>query len=86
MLIGELEKLTNTPARSLRYYEAQGLAPDRLPHPEPRRHRQLHGGQSTSEPPTVGAAWTLGGPGAAVFPAGLIRPELRSGYWLSGPA
>ncbi|MFC8260724.1 MerR family transcriptional regulator [Streptomyces sp. NPDC057291] len=30
MLIGELEKLTNTPARSLRYYEAQGLI-------EPRR-------------------------------------------------
>jgi DNA-binding transcriptional MerR regulator len=30
--IGELEKLTDTPARSLRYYEAQGLiAPRRLP-------------------------------------------------------
>ncbi|WP_405719918.1 MerR family transcriptional regulator [Streptomyces sp. NBC_01537] len=32
MRIGELEKLTDTPARSLRYYEAQGLiAPRRLP-------------------------------------------------------
>ena len=30
MRIGELEKLTDTPARSLRYYEAQGLI-------EPRR-------------------------------------------------
>ena len=32
MRIGELEKLTDTPARSLRYYEAQGLIfPQRLP-------------------------------------------------------
>jgi DNA-binding transcriptional MerR regulator len=32
MRIGELEKLTDTAARSLRYYEAQGLiAPRRLP-------------------------------------------------------
>jgi DNA-binding transcriptional MerR regulator len=32
MRIGELEKLTDTPARSLRYYEAQELiAPRRLP-------------------------------------------------------
>ncbi|MFD5625559.1 MerR family transcriptional regulator [Streptomyces sp. NPDC127072] len=32
MLISELEKLTDTPARSLRYYEAQGLIePQRLP-------------------------------------------------------
>ncbi|MFG3029176.1 MerR family transcriptional regulator [Streptomyces sp. NPDC048253] len=31
MRIGELEKLTNTPARSLRYYEQQGLiTPQRL--------------------------------------------------------
>jgi DNA-binding transcriptional MerR regulator len=31
MLIGELEKVTNTPARSLRYYEQQGLiTPRRL--------------------------------------------------------
>ncbi|MBO3682530.1 MerR family transcriptional regulator [Streptomyces sp. NEAU-YJ-81] len=31
MRIGELEKLTDTPARSLRYYEAQGLiVPRRL--------------------------------------------------------
>ncbi len=32
MRIGELEKLTDTPARSLRYYEEQGLiVPRRLP-------------------------------------------------------
>lgn len=32
MRIGELAELTNTPARSLRYYEAQGLIePQRLP-------------------------------------------------------
>ncbi|MFD9509022.1 MerR family DNA-binding transcriptional regulator [Streptomyces mirabilis] len=57
MRIGELAKLTDTPARSLRYYEAQGLIePRRLPngyreyddylvgpgHPDPRADRQRY--------------------------------------------